>query len=63
MSLEKHQPANYNQAKQQFEDALAKAKKIAGNGDTVIKPVGYVMRGGIPHKFKEGKWIPLTRIN
>lgn len=63
MSLKNHQPANYDEAKQQFEEALERAKKLPGNKETVFKPASYIMKGGIPHKFKEGKWVPLTRIN
>ena len=62
MSKSKHQPT-YEETKAEFEIALAKAKKISGNKDTVIKVPSYVMRGGIPHKLVEGRWVPLTRIN
>lgn len=63
MSNSKHQPANYDEVKQQFEEALARAKKLPGNKETLVKPAGYVMRGGIPHKLVGNKWVPLTRIN
>jgi hypothetical protein len=63
MSLKNHQPANYDEAKRQFEEALAKAKKLPGNQETITKQPTYIIKDGIPHKFKEGRWVPLTRIN
>jgi hypothetical protein len=62
-SFDPNAPKTYDEAKVQFEKALAKASKNPAN--QVLKPTnpGYMMKDGIPHKFSKGKWIPLTRIN
>jgi len=56
-------PKTYDEAKSQFEKALARAAKNPAN--RVLKPTtaGYMMKDGIPHKISNGKWIPLSKIN
>lgn len=58
-------PKNYEDAKSQFEAALEKARNIPANGMKEKRPVnpGYMMRNGVPCKFKNGQWIPLTKMN
>jgi len=56
-------PKNYQEAKEQFEAAVERAKKNPQNKVETPKMGNYMMRDGIPHKFKEGRWIPLTKIN
>lgn len=42
-----------------FENALSQVKNFdtIPNTTSIFKSID-----GIPHKFKEGKWIPLTKI-
>jgi len=48
-----------------FEKALEKANKMASNKEKYTPNVqtSYMTRDGVPHKFKDGQWVPLTRIN
>lgn len=52
-------------ARAEFEKALEKANKNPSNKEkyTPNKSVSYMERNGVPHKFKDGQWVPLTRIN
>lgn len=52
-------------AKVEFEKVLEKANKMAGNKEKYTPNVqtSYMTRDGVPHKFKDGQWVPLTRIN
>ena len=38
-------------------------KKATAKDEKEIKPSSYMIIDGIPHKFKEGQWVPLTKIN
>lgn len=57
-------PKTKEEAQQQFKEALEKARNNPANGmKEQIKPSGYMMKNGIPHKFKNGAWIPLTKMS
>ena len=38
-------------------------KKATAKDEKEIKPSGYMMIDGVPHKFKNGRWNPLTKLN
>lgn len=65
----KHKPTFVNVSKEEakiaFEKVLEKANKMAGNKEKYTPNVqtSYMTRDGIPHKLKDGQWIPLTKIN
>lgn len=58
-------PKSYEEAQDQFEEVLKKAYNNPANGmkERKIANPGYMMKGGVPHKFKEGRWIPLKKIS
>ena len=56
------QPKNYQEAKEQFEAAVELAQKNPQNRVETPKMGNYVMRDGVPHKFKNGVWTPLTKL-
>ena len=56
------QPKNYQEAKEQFEAAVERAQKNPQNRVETPKMGNYIMRDGIPHKFKNGVWTPLTKL-
>lgn len=69
----KHPSTRQKASKQEFEEVLKKIedqeKKF--QSDVFVdrtkpkkksKPSPYKMIDGIPHKLKEGKWIPLTKL-
>jgi len=44
---------------EQFENALSKVK----NEDSLVTPSStFKLINSIPHKFKDGKWVPVTKI-
>ena len=56
-------PKSKEEALEQFTEALAKAAKNPANQvNNQVNP-GYMMRDGVPHKFKNGNWTALPRIN
>jgi len=58
-------PKSREEAQQQFQEALSRAAKNPANGMMEPKPSNnsYMMKDGIPHKFKEGRWVPLTKMS
>lgn len=62
-SFDPNAPKNWEEAQEQFKEALAKAAKNPANQIQQPQNPGYMMKDGIPHKFKEGRWIPLTKMN
>lgn len=38
-------------------------KKATAKDEKEIKPSGYMVIDGVPHKFKNGRWSPLTKLN
>lgn len=55
-------PKSKEEALEQFTEALAKAAKNPANQvNNQVNP-GYMMRDGVPHKFKNGIWTPLTKM-
>jgi len=55
-------PKSKEEAQQQFAEALERAAKNPANRiNNTVNP-GYMMKGGIPHKFKDGVWTPLTKM-
>ena len=62
---EKHNPntQRFITSKEDMKEVLERAQKKPFNKPTTTKAQNYVMRGGIPHKFKEGQWVPLTKMN
>jgi len=45
---------------EEFADLI---KKATAKDEKEIKPPGYMMIDGVPHKFKNGRWNPLTKLN
>jgi hypothetical protein len=62
---EKHNPntQRFITSKEDMKEVLERAQKKAFNKPTHTKAQNYMMRDGIPHKLKEGRWVPLTKIN
>ena len=55
-------PKNKEEAQEQFKEALGRAAKNPANRiDTPVNP-GYMMIDGVPCKFKNGTWTPLTKM-
>jgi len=47
----------------EYQESVARAKKNPQNRVDLVKKSPYLMIGGIPHKFKGGQWVSLTKIN
>ena len=56
------QKATYGK-KPTAEEFAELVKKATKKDDKEIKSSGYMMIDGIPHKFKNGNWTALPRIN
>lgn len=62
-TIDPNAPKNWEEAQEQFNEALAKAAKNPANHQRHTVNPGYMMRDGVPHKFKDGNWIPLTKMS
>ena len=62
---EKHNPntQRFVTSKEDMKEVIERAQKKPFNKPQNNKSKSYTMRGGIPHKLKEGRWVPLTKIN
>jgi len=58
-------PKSKEEAQEQFTEALSRAAKNPANGMMEPKPSNnsYMMKDGVPHKFKNGIWTPLTKMS
>lgn len=58
--------ATYEDIKSEFEQVLAKAKTRIGNqpyqAPRKSNSPSYQMIDGIPHKLKDGQWVPLKKL-
>ena len=62
---EKHNPntQRFRTSREEMEEVFQRAQKKAYNKPQHTKAQNYMMRDGIPHKLKDGHWIPLTKMN
>jgi len=67
MAISHKHPWEYKQqaitSKSTKEEFAELVKRASAKNEKEIKSSGYMMIDGIPHKFKNGNWIALPRIN
>jgi hypothetical protein len=49
--------------KDEYQQSVERARKNPQNYNPKTVKSPYIMINGIPHKNKNGNWIPLTKIN
>ena len=56
----KQQAITSKSTKEEFEELV---KRASAKNEKEIKSSGYMTIDGIPHKFKNGTWIALTKMS
>jgi len=56
------QPGVTLKGKEKVDEVLPRIPKRWRNGTPPTKYPSIIMRGGIPHKIVDGKWVALTKV-